>query len=159
MSITPNTNTGHQLISQLVSYTPVGLEIHRALTWEEYEAIGAFLDMADEAIKWWWGDWLAYGERTYGETYAQAAAIAKREVKTMQNYAYVASNVTVSRRREDLSWTHHAAVASRTPDEQSRLLALAADEGLSSKDLAAHAAGEHWITCDHCHGRGRIKTE
>jgi hypothetical protein len=70
------------------------------------------------ACQWWIGDWLNYGERAYGEKYAQGMAATGYELQTLTNMAWVAARVEISRRREILSWSHHAEVAALESDEQ-----------------------------------------
>ena len=39
---------------------------------DEWQAVGSYPQGAACSIQWCIGDWLNYGERRYGETYAQA---------------------------------------------------------------------------------------
>jgi hypothetical protein len=48
---------------------------------------------------------------------------------------YVASRFEISRRRENLSWSHHEAIASLDPEEQERWLDHANQGRLSVADL------------------------
>jgi hypothetical protein len=56
-------------------------------------------------------------------------------VQTLMNMVYVASSVDPSRRREALSWSHHAEVAALPPEEQERWLARVEENRLSVHDL------------------------
>jgi hypothetical protein len=56
------------------------------------------------------GDGLNAGEKAYGEKYAQA--VSPEQTRTWQDYAWVAANVEITVRTEDLSWSHHCEVAS-----------------------------------------------
>ena len=58
------------------------------------------------------GDALRYGERRWGETYAQVMDATGMAYQTLANAKWVASRVPVQRRRTELSWSHHAEVAS-----------------------------------------------
>jgi DNA modification methylase len=112
-----------------------GLELEEGLAFEAWEAIGATLQKCEESIQWWRGDWLRYGERSYGETYAQAIDAANASYQTLANEKYVAEHVELSRRRENLSWSHHSEVAALDPREQDAWLDAAQAQGWSQKEL------------------------
>ena len=57
------------------------------------------------------GDWLNHGEKKYGETYAQAIDLTGINYDLLTNYSWVAQNVPISLRHENLSWWHHKLVA------------------------------------------------
>ena len=66
---------------------------------------------------------------------------------TLANYKYVCAKIPFSRRREQVSFSHHKEVASLTPDLQSYWLDLAADEDLSTLALRGRielAKGRHF---------------
>ena len=91
------------------------------LSFEEYEALSATLDLMESGVQWWQGDRLNYGERRYGEV--AAAAIAEdKSPQTFMNYVWVANAIQPSRRRETLSFTHHAEVAALPIIEQEEIL-------------------------------------
>jgi hypothetical protein len=91
--------------------------------------------MTGRHVGWWIGDWLRYGNATYGERYARAAKITGYDAQTLMNMVYVASQVEASRRRESLSWSHHAEVAALPEAEQEWWLADAEARRLSVRDL------------------------
>jgi len=66
----------------------------------------------EAGIQWTVGDWFNMGERIYGEMYSQVMDASKLAYGTLANYKYVASKVEFSRRRENLSYSHHQEVAS-----------------------------------------------
>lgn len=106
---------------------------HNALTFERVDegtlvAAGAFLQAVDQASAWWWGDFLVEycgyslksDEKEAGKAFdaltaetklkqytARYAGIAGREPKTLWHWRAVAEFFNSSRRREELSWTHH----------------------------------------------------
>lgn len=105
------------------------------LPFEQWEQVGETLKSIEKSVHWWLGDWLAYGERTYGETYAQAAEITGYTVKTLQNDVYVAQAIEPSRRREDVDHSTHSAVAGLPPEKQDTILERAAAEKLDVGDV------------------------
>ncbi|MDQ6778590.1 MAG: hypothetical protein M3071_20735 [Actinomycetota bacterium] len=86
-------------------------------------------------VGWWLGDWLRYGNARFGERYSRAARITGYDTQTLMNMTYVASRFDVSRRRENLSWSHHAELAALPPGDQDYWLERARTEALSIRDL------------------------
>jgi hypothetical protein len=138
---TPTTNAitqienGELTIPDIISFTRTGIQFHTQLSHKEWEEVGKFLGRLNTSIQWIVGDWIAYGEVVYGETYEQASKLVRRSVKTLQNWCYVCSSVEISRRREDLSFTHHTYVAALSPEDQEHFLKLASNNRLSVKKL------------------------
>lgn len=106
-----------------------GLTLPPRLTFEEWTNVGAWLLHVGRAINWAIGDWLADGERRYGETYAQAADVTGYEEPTLMTMAWVARKVTTSIRSENLSWSHHREVASLEDAAEMRYWLNQAEEG------------------------------
>jgi hypothetical protein len=151
----------------------------RELTLTDWLRHGRCLGSVGRASGWWIGDWSRYGSARYGEKYAVAARITGYDVQSLMNMAYVASRFDISRRRENLSFSHHAELAALAPDEQERWLDRAELEGLSVRRLRTHlrrnarsarrlppspevpgaqvpaenkkrAAGDREVVCPHC---------
>lgn len=124
----------------LREYHPTGLILDPTTTFEEWAAMGRPLLMMEWGARWWVGDWLRFGERRYGERYTQAIQETGIRYKTLANLAWVAGRFEFSRRRENLSWSHHEAVAGLDdPEEQDRLLDQAAEHGWSVIELREQA--------------------
>jgi N6-adenosine-specific RNA methylase IME4 len=116
--------------------TRTGWQLPEALTFEEWDACGRGLDHVDGALMWWRGDWLRFGERKYGETYAQAIETTGDNYQTLRNAQWVAGAFELSRRRDILSWSHHAEVAGiEDAATQDRFLDEAESENLSKRQL------------------------
>ena len=49
-----------------------GLKLDENLSFDEWQGIGAQLQLMHGSVGFWIGDWLNFGEVHYGETYAQA---------------------------------------------------------------------------------------
>lgn len=122
-------------LETLVQYDHVSLVMDPAMTYEEWERTGQNLTTIEGAIQWWRGDWWRFGERQWGEA-ASAAAPTGKSVKTLQNAAWVAEKFAdPSRRREELGFDEHAAVAGLPSDRADRILDRAVEEGLSTRDV------------------------
>jgi hypothetical protein len=76
-----------------------------------------------------------YGAGRYGHKYAAATRVTGYDRQTLMNMVYVATSFQISRRRENLSWSHHAELAALEIEEQERWLNLATAQRLSVRDL------------------------
>lgn len=115
----------------------VALELPPGLSLEEWKEIGVPLLDAGQSLMWWIGDWMNYGELEYRESYAQATAVTGMDYQTIANAKWVCERVEVSRRRENLSFGHHASVAALDRRSQTQLLNRAVKEGLTVQALRA----------------------
>lgn len=102
------------------------------LTFDKWQAIGQQLQLMVHSIMWNIGDWLNYGERIYGEIYTQALEETDYAYQTLADEKWIASRIEFSRRRENLSFSHHKEVAALDPADQDTLL----DESESSVENA-----------------------
>lgn len=97
--------------------------------------VGHRLGAMTRCSQWWLGDWVRYGTGRWGEKYREASRITGYDVQSLRNIAYVAGRVEVSRRRDNLTWSHHAEVCALEPAEQDKWLDLAESEKMSVADL------------------------
>lgn len=118
-----------------VRVTTVSWSADEDLDLAQWIRAGHRMGLTGRSAGWWLGDWLRYGNTRYGEKYSRAARITGYDTQTLMNMVYVASRIHPSRRREKLSWSHHAEVAAREPDAQERWLARAECDRLSVRDL------------------------
>ncbi len=118
-----------------VRTTPVAWVPSVHLTVEEWQSYGTRLAAVSRSTNWWLGDWVRFGQRRYDLTYRDATRITAYDEQTLMNFAYVAGRYDLSRRRETLSWSHHAELAALTLDEQELWLDRAAVERLSVRRL------------------------
>jgi len=102
---------------------------------------GKRLGAMTRCSQWWLGDWVRYGTGRWGEKYKEAARISGYDVKTLRNIAYVAEQIEVSRRRDTLTWSHHAEVCGLEPEDQDRWLDQAASQRMSVADLRIELRG------------------
>ena len=123
--------TARRLVAKLID-DPASLPA--GLSFEDWQEAGATLFTIVSGVQWAMGEWWLYGETQFGEEAAQALPL-DYQLKTIQNAAWVASAIPSSRRRVELSFSHHAEVAGLPPDEQDRLLSLAVDKQLSVREL------------------------
>ena len=110
----------------------------------EWLSQGKRIGVTGRSAGWWIGDWLRYGNARFGERYSRAARVTGYDVQTLMNMVYVASRFDSSRRREMLSWSHHAELAALDPEMQEHWLDRAISERLSVRDLRLEVrSGRH----------------
>lgn len=123
-------------------FTTTGIRWLRKPTIEELVDLVAWTRLTETAAKFWLGDLLAYGEDEFGETYTQALEMTGYAMQTAKNIVWVARAVASPRRREDLSFEHHAEVAPLTPAKQTEWLAKAADDNLTRDEMRSQIRQE-----------------
>ena len=123
-------------------YTPVGLRLPASLSFERWQALGRRIGSIANASSWWLADWAFYGEGSYGEKYKQAIAVTGLDYQTLRNYAWVAGRFDLSRRRDNLSFAHHAEVAALPEQAQDEWLDLAERSRWSRNELRVRMRSE-----------------
>lgn len=112
-----------------------GLELPEDLSYENWRGIGESLQGVERSLMWWIGDWLRYGERRYGQKYADAIQATEKSYQTLAHAKSVAEKFEFFRRRKNLSWSHHAEVAALAPNDADELLNAAEANAWSQKEL------------------------
>lgn len=124
------------MMEQSGAITPTGLRLlDENMTLEELEAIGRWLGRVRTITNFALGDWWNFGEAVHGEAFAQVMEATGVSYDTMNRYARVCRSIVPSRRRADLTFTHHMEVAPLDPQQQEFWLTRSAAESLSSGDL------------------------
>ena len=107
----------------------IGLVFPRQLPFEAWLGVGAQLAMVAASSAWCLGDWLVFGRAAYGRRYREAVQRTGLDYQTLRNYAWVAGRFALSRRRDTLSFGHHAEVAALPGPEQDFRLRKAEEFG------------------------------
>jgi hypothetical protein len=115
--------------------SPISWIPNHELDAHEWAAAGRRIGAVGRCIQWLLGDWIAYGNTKFGERYARTSKITGYDAQTLMNMVYVASQYPISRRRENLSWSHHETLASLEPEEQDHWLDEASRHRWSVADL------------------------
>jgi hypothetical protein len=126
---------GSQGGEEKILTTRVGLLFPSLLTFTRWQQAGQRIHRLHDSSSWCLGDWLVYGQREYVGRYQKAVEMAGLDYQTLRNYAWVARSFTMVRRREKLSFQHHAEVASLSPQEQDRWLDLTEANRWSRNEL------------------------
>lgn len=127
--------TRSEVARPAVFRSAVAWEPRRELDRREWLIAGRRLGGISRCNQWWLGDWVRYGSERWGEKYTRAARITGYDPRTLANMASVAAAFDLSRRRDDLTWSHHVAVAGLPEASQEVWLDRASAEHLSVADL------------------------
>jgi hypothetical protein len=117
------------------------------LAYHDWLLEGRRIGLIHRGSDWWIGDWLLYGTTKWGERYSEAAKLTAYDPKSLRNMRYVSSRVDLSLRRDDLTWSHHALLASLDPDMQACWLERASAERLSVADLRLELRAARRCSC------------
>ncbi|MEV6173529.1 LmbU family transcriptional regulator [Streptomyces sp. NPDC051954] len=113
-----------------------GMIFPQNLPERSWERIGTNLRELVNSSAWWLADWLIYGETTYGwRRYKEAVERTGLDYQTLRNYAWVARRFEHHRRRDTLSFAHHAEVTRLAPPEQDYWLRKAEQQKWSRNEL------------------------
>ena len=108
----------------IVDYQRNALVFLQRPSWEQAESLVNTLLTMEEAIQFWLGDCMLYLSSVFPANYEQLFPDGYA-AKSLANMRWVASKVPVSRRREELSWSHHEAVSGLGDETQAEVLETA----------------------------------
>lgn len=123
-------------------FTPKGLKLHGVPTLDEFlsafaelSALGDEIDILKDMFYWNAGDMLVNGEMLFNEDTFQAVGW-KRE-QTYRNAMTLCRQIPIERRHDPRVvrfWKHYEVIG-LPPGEQDRILALAAEQGLTKLEI------------------------
>jgi len=128
--------------------TETSLVIQNDIDFDEWMTIGNFLKQINKYVLWWLGDWLNFGENVYGEKYSQALDETDHSYGGLRNSAWVSGRIEMSRRRDNLSWSHHYEVAALPENKQDKYLQKAEENNWSRNRLRLEISGKIHISDD-----------
>lgn len=117
----PTREKGTRIHDEVLA-TRLGLRFAGSLTFEGWERAGAEISRIVSSSAWCLGDWIVVGQSRFTDRYKQVIEAFGLDYQTIRNYAWVARRFELSRRRDTLSFQHHAEVAAFPPAEQDRWL-------------------------------------
>jgi len=112
-----------------------GLQLPRQMSFDRWLSVGRRLSDIYSSSAWCLGDWLVYGEAAFAGRYREAIEQSSLDYQTLRNYAWVVRRFCLSRRRDSLSFGHHAEVAALPEVEQDFWLGKAEEFGWPVKRL------------------------
>lgn len=121
--------------SKVQGFVSLGYIAPQTLTFEEWLSAGEAIQKIDKFRNFAKGDWMMAGEHKFGEMYSQALDDEWGSYDKLRKLVWVARNVPLENRREDLTWTHHHHVAHLSTQEQREWLEYAAIQKISSGEL------------------------
>lgn len=97
-----------------------GIDFPENTSFEEWERTGQVLLWLHSWTPWALADWLNFGERKWGKTYTQAAAITGKAIKTLYNTSYLGREFPVEEglRSEVLTPGHHEVLSGFDPEDK-----------------------------------------
>lgn len=119
-----------------ITFTTTGLSLPADLSFDEWADYGERLFSMERGVMWAIGDWWRFGEHRYGER-AAAVLDSRYSYQTFRNAGWVSDHIESSRRRDSLSFGHHAEVASLPVEEQDYWLDQAETGEWSRNELRA----------------------
>ena len=132
-------NVGKKLDSR-IKLSRTGLVLPKGMELAQWQEAGKQLSEMNGGVHWWIGDWLNYGSLAYGEKYEEALEKTEFDYGTLRNDKYVSERIELSRRRDNLSWSHHQEVAPLEPKEQDEFLEQAEKQGWTRRELRQNMA-------------------
>jgi hypothetical protein len=120
-----------------------GLHLPHRVPFETWLNIGRQLSATVSSSAWCLGDWLIYGETAFTGRYRDAIERTSLDYKTLRNYAWVARRFPLPRRRENLSFGHHAEVAALPEPERDYWLRKAEQLGWSRNQIRHEVRASH----------------
>jgi hypothetical protein len=117
-------------------FTKTRLVMPPLITQDEWEDIGALIVTAHGSAQWWIGDWLHRADKEWGDrSIEMALAVTPYKKDTLYNLASIAKAVHFSLRNENLTFSHHVAVAKLSPVDQERWLKWSDKGGKTVREL------------------------
>ena len=125
------------MTTAVVQRVSPALSLPENTSFKQWEKLGKDLFQAARDLPWMIGDWLNFGERKYGERYAQALEMGRYDYVTLRKCSWVCRHVPPERRRPSsvLSFKHHEVITPLEPEEQEEMLDLAERESLTVEEL------------------------
>jgi hypothetical protein len=126
-----------------VRLTSTGAVLPEGLSEREWQAIADRVTRIGTALQWVIGDLVAYNGRSWA--YGAKTRLAQdlgMNPKTVRNLASICRRVPPERRRPELSFSHHAAVAALDAEQQRVRLTNAAVLGMSTRELRRELPNE-----------------
>lgn len=101
------TNSEGELVLAGFTLSPTALIPDGSPSFEDWDRVGHILRYFHTGMQFWLGDWMNYGEQSYGEKYSQALKDTDYELKTLQTYAWVANKVKPAQRVEAIPFGYY----------------------------------------------------
>lgn len=101
----------------------------------QWQRLGDFIRLTNQACQWWWGDWLNMGEEHFGENTAQALEATRWDEETLRVYAWVCRKVPPETRVAGVPFAHYQCLAKLPAAEQREWAEKVATDQMSVRQL------------------------
>jgi hypothetical protein len=143
MSVVSQSQTSDpEVLIRRMGFSSRGLRLKPGMKFDEWCRVLKRIASFGNATQWAYGDAWFYGEWEYGAMYETAAELTGLTPQALADLKYVAGRFEFSRRRENLSLSHHREVAPLSPEEQDRWLDLCEEHGWSREKLRQALSGQ-----------------
>jgi hypothetical protein len=112
------------------------------VSYETLTELLAFAGTVHKASSWWVGDTLNAIEARYGDKVYQAATILDLAEQTIMNMMSICNRIPRSRRRENVKFSTHAEVRALEPEDQTKWLDQAEENGWTKNELRKAIRGQ-----------------
>jgi hypothetical protein len=136
-----NGKADHPMLGEVATTRRNSLTLKARLSLDDWMRVGLQITRISDSCIWWLGDWLVYGRDHYPNRYKQVVENTGLDYQTLRNYAWVAGRIHPERRRENLSFQHHAEVVPLADSVQDEWLAKAEENRWSRNRLRAEIKG------------------
>jgi len=136
------TREDYQQLAFPGSLSPTAMELQPGLSKQAWLEAGRRLALIERANRWWIGDYLNYGERSYGNTYTEALRLFELDYDTLAQYKWMAGEYEPCTRVQNLRYAHHRVVAALEPEARQHWLVLAEAKHWSERELKAQIKAE-----------------
>jgi len=125
-----------QIEGPLVRLSKTGLAFDPAISFEKWVEVGRRLGDTQKLLAFWIGDWISFGRSKWEQgKYLNAELEFCKKYGTLANAVYVSQRIEPSRRRENLSFSHHREVAKFDEEKQEHYLNYAEANNISTRRL------------------------
>jgi N6-adenosine-specific RNA methylase IME4 len=121
-------------IESFCELSKTNLTFKREVSKDEWMDVFKALKQVEGCVQFWIGDCLAYRQQKWG-MYDDIVEETGMDKQYLRDIKYVADNVELSLRNDNLSFSHHREVASLAPEKQVEFLNKAVEEKLSVREL------------------------
>lgn len=129
-----------EILQTYVRAEEAGLRIDATLPYDEWAQVYDFYLSLRERSKFFVGDAINFGAQRHGDRYTQAVHATGLEYSSLVNIASVCERIPIERRRPNLPFSFHEAVAFIPAQEADRILADAEKKHYTREDVRDQVA-------------------
>lgn len=150
------TKTQELIVANKCKFEDSALTMDENMSQDEWMDLGNLLARIYQADLIWIGDWLNFGERKWGEMYAQALPLTGLSLHTLRNTRSIMGRIPKERRLPGLTYSHYALAAPLDEPKRWEILEQAAKEKWTITEMREKLGGNRGLLtndalqCDTC---------